>query len=105
MNKVSHMANVSGPLNVRLVNIEILRAESAANIMACTRWLRRMGLEILKVEDGRFTPRIYIRAGKECELLDGAVRAYEHVGGLERRYFTLIRHECEVRWADHGGNA
>lgn len=98
-------SNVSGPLNVRLAQIEAIRTQTACHAVSCLRWLRLHGFEVLKVEDGHSMPRIYVRAGAACAVLEGAVRAYEHIGNFERRYYTVVRHDCEIRWADQGGNA
>lgn len=105
MNNISHMANVSGPLNVRLATIEALRMYNAAAVCTCMRWLRAEGFEIIKIEESGHMPRLYIRAAEACDKLEGAVRVYERDRHTERRYFMVTRHDCEVRWADHGGNA
>lgn len=101
----NQLSNVSQPFAARLVEIEILRMGCAAAAVTCMRWLRTQGFEVIKVCESRHLPRIYIRACGACEKLEGAVRVYERAPGIERRCLAVMRHDCEIRWADAGGNA
>lgn len=85
--------------------LDAQRLDIATKTMACLRWLRSLGLEEIKVEEGRYMPRIYIRASGAALLLDGAVLAYEHIGCHERRYYYVIRDDCEIRWAAGEGGS
>ena len=66
----------------------------------CAKWLKAQGLEVLRVEKGQLTqPRIIIRTSPLCERIEGAVHIYERGLQGERRYKTVARLGCEVRWA------
>ena len=72
----------------------------------CARWLKVQGLEVLLVEKGtRTPPRIHVRYSPLCDRIEGAVMVYERSVQGERRYKSVMRFGCEVRWEDKRGAA
>jgi hypothetical protein len=72
----------------------------------CAKWLKAQGLEVLRVEKGpRTPPRITIRTSPLCERIEGAVHIYERGLQGERRYKTVMRLGCEVRWDEQVAHA
>lgn len=65
----------------------------------CAKWLKAQGLEVLHIERGmRTPPRIHIKPSPLCDCFDGAVQCYERGPQGERRYKSVMRLDCEVRW-------
>lgn len=79
------------------------RFEIAEQASRCVKWLQIQGFEVLYVQKGRDNPSIIIRPSPLCDKLEGAVAVYERSLRFERRYKTVTRLHCEVRWEDKGG--
>lgn len=80
------------------------RREVAEMANRCIKWLRIQGFEVRHVQKGNNgNPLIIINPSPLCDKLEGAVAIYEHSLNYERRYKTVNRLDCEVRWEDKGG--
>lgn len=71
-------------------------------ITRCVAWLKVSGYEVLAVQQGPRQPRVHIRPEPLCGALDGAIAHYERGAAGERRYKSVMRFGCEVRWGDGG---
>lgn len=69
----------------------------------CVKWLKTQGLEVIGVSKGHVTPIIIIRNTVLCASFEGKVLAFERGPIRTRRYWFVMRHGCEVRWAESGG--
>lgn len=95
-------------MNLAQQNVHLPRTvafELANRAHRCVQWLKDQGFEVLHVQQGLRNPRVIIRTCMLCNQLDGAVLMYERLDQSlrrsERRYWMVLRHNCEVRWADH----
>lgn len=77
------------------------RFDVASHADYCVKWLRAQGLEVLVVKNGSTCPVIIIRSCELCDDFEGHVQAYESGPNGTRRYRFVMRHGCEVRWAEH----
>lgn len=79
------------------------RANLFGRIHRCIEWLRVSGYEVLAVQQGPRHPRVHIKPDPLCAALEGAIAHYERGAAGERRYKSVMRFNCEVRWDDNGG--
>ncbi|MBI5626098.1 MAG: hypothetical protein HY935_02680 [Nitrosomonadales bacterium] len=77
------------------------RFDLASRADYCVKWLRAQNIEVLAIKNGNTCPVIIIRNCELCGDFEGQVQAYERGPKGTRRYSFVMRHGCEVRWAEH----
>ena len=81
------------------------KANAISQLDRCAQWLHSQGFKLISAQSGTRNPRILIEPSSLCASLDGAVRRFERVGRVEKRYWVAIRFGCEVRWVEPMDNA
>lgn len=107
-NGIRHQERVEARHDFGGYNAAAHRLRVAVQADHCVKWLEAQGLQVLfvaythpapRLTARALPPRIYIRPGALCDLIEGAVQVYERNSQCERRYKMALRLGCEVRWA------
>lgn len=76
------------------------RLQLANDTDYCVKWLKAQGLEVIGISQGHVTPIVTVRNSELCKDFEGRVQAFERGQRGAKRYSFVLRHGCEVRWAE-----